>query len=279
MTKTDKNLPLPAEESISERLAKAEVIIKEQAEALKERDDVIKEHEATINDLHDVIREVGDLPSSSMFSVHVNEQMLISFLAEADDLNSKTSEWFTGPILSPTQRRTLLGVRQRRYGIIDEISDILKEFSEFMPPSVNEEEFKTEIRSFEIVRNINISIAKTQRITLDTQLVLGDSIYRKAMTCYGYLRKSAKRRIPGAEKAFDRVKTFFENRRHTGESEMTTKKKLERDVKALEKGTLEGEIYLSNEADQVLKGHRTVIDDTHRKSGHWKEKESGEVGE
>ena len=48
-------------------------------------------------------------------------------------------------------------------------------------------------------------------------------------------------------------------------SEEPTKRELERDFRALMHGTKDGDIFVENKSDTVVKGKRVVIDNTKRK--------------
>ena len=178
--------------------------------------------------------------------------------------------------LQAAERHRMQGLRAARYGLIDEISDVITVAPQFIPSHLSVADFKSELRKFELMRNYVILIEQTDRLAKDILLVLGDSLYRQGMSYYGSVRDAAKRRAPGSQVVFNRLQQFFKRFRNKTREE-PTEHQLERDVRALLHGTKEGEVIVRNEGAKVIKGNRTVIDNTHKTKGEWKETKSGEI--
>ena len=234
----------------------------------------IIERDATIDDLHSTIESFHNM-AESFFTLNMTESMLDEAFNTIKSLKIEMADWTNGPELSMNQRRILQGASQRRYGFIDEISDVMSANPQFIPSNIIDTEYKEDIRKFEIIRNINIALRQVLRVTEDIQLVMGDNLYRSALSYYGSVRDAALRRVEGAKALFDSLRVFFKSmRRRSGEP---TEHEALRDARALIHGRKDGEIIISNEADHVVKGERTIIDETHKQRAGFKETESGEI--
>ena len=240
------------------------------------REELANAH-ATIDDLHDAL---DGLHAEGRFSFtpKMTETMLSGILQNLNaELLSEVEMWVSGPELSPAERRRLQGASQRRYGFIDEISDVMQYNPQFIPANVDEEDFKDDIRKFELIRNINITLQQVLRLTQDIQLVMADNLYRQALSYYGAVRDSALRRVEGAQVLFERLRQFFRRTRPMGEE--PTEPEVERDTRALLHGKKEGEVIIRSETPHLVGGNRTVIDETHKAKANFKIREGGEIEE
>jgi len=238
----------------------------------------IKDQSALIEGLHSSISSVRDAPEDRL-TLHLSAEQINNTIETIEQILIDMQEnWASGPDLSPAERHRLQGLRAARYGLIDEISDIITVAPQFIPSNMTEAGYKKEIRVFELLRNYVILLEQMDRLAKDMLLVLGDSLYRQGLSYYGAVREAAKRRAPGAQVLFERLQQFFRRFRNRSHEE-PTEHQLERDFRALAHGRKDGTIVISNEADHVQKGHREVIDDTHKARAEWKETESGEIDE
>jgi hypothetical protein len=222
----------------------------------------LKDAHNTIDDLHDALDGMhGDsrFAFTGRFKESTLEALMTNFIAE---YQNEIESWVSGPQLSPAERRRLLGASQRRYGFIDEVSDVMSTNPRFIPSNVDEQEFKDEIRKFELIRNFNITLQQVLRITQDIQLVMGDSLYRQALSYYGSVRDAALRRVEGAQVLFNRLREFFRNIHRRRTTDEPTEAEALRDARALLHGRKDGEIIIRNESPHLAGGERTVIDET-----------------
>ena len=244
---------------------------------LATRDAQLADAHSTIDDLHDAI---DGLHAEGRFSFtpKMTELKMTSILGNLnDEFKDEIDSWVSGPELSAAERRRLQGASQRRYGFIDEISDIIPNNPQFLPSNVNEQAFKDDIRKFELIRNINITLLQVLRTTQDIQLVMADNLYRQALSYYGAVRDAALRRVEGAQVLFDRLRQFFRRTRPMGEE--PTEPEVERDVRSLLHGKKEGEVIIRSETPHLVGGNRTVIDETHKAKANFKIREGGEIEE
>ena len=263
METTDENLTKTrAEYEVElERLRKELAIAdKELAAANKEiaiSKTKIKDRKAMIEELHDAI---GSIHSTSIFAFtpRLKDSVLRAILENIKELRTEVETWVSGPELSSAERQRLRGASQRRYGFIDEVSDVMTFNPQFIPANVDEKDFKYEIRLFELMRTINITLQQVGRITHDIQLAMADNLYRKALSYYGAVRDSTLRRVEGAQVLYDRLRVFFH--RHRRPSAEPTEHEVERDVRALLHGHKEGEIIIENENQHLVGGKHVVIE-------------------
>jgi hypothetical protein len=228
-----------------------------------------------IDELHDVVSGLGEKIEDRRH-IMLNQLSTENILKSLESLREDVNNIVEGPELSQSQRRIMQGAGARRYGLIDEISDIMDVNQQFIPPTMDIYIFKGNIRYFEWARNSAILAQQILRTLLDVQLILGDGIYRDALSYYGAVRDSARRRVPGAPDLFRRLRIFFTNMRRQHQED-PTEAQLLRDFRALEHGRKEGEIVIRNENDSVIKGNKTVLDDVHRSKAEFKETQKKEI--
>ena len=181
-------------------------------------------------------------------------------------------------VLMPSERRRLLGSGVRRYGFIDKVSDSAVAYPQFWPDyaSDGEERLKTLIREIEVLRNLLVFYESGARTMQDLLLIKGDEALRLATTYYVTVREAARRGVPNAEALFQLLRLFWKRRRNT--SAEPTIPEVERDMRALLRGTKDGEIIVRNESDRVVKGEKVMIDNTQKaQSSKFKEQSEGEV--
>ena len=275
MADDNRNLEQELAQALKE-LANTQAELKDAHAEIKDAHAEIKEAHAAIDDLHNTIDDLHNM-AESFFTINTTESMLDEAYNTIKSLKIQMADWTTGPELSLSQRRILQGASQRRYGFIDEISDVMGGNPQFIPSNVIESEYKEDIRKFEIIRNINIALKQILRKTEDIQLVMGDNLYRQGLSYYGAVRDAARRRVEGAQVLFDQLRNFFRNRRNKRYDEEPSEAKALRDARALLHGRKDGEIIIHNEADHIVKGERTIIDETHKNRGGWESRESGEI--
>jgi hypothetical protein len=166
--------------------------------------------------------------------------------------------------LDATERRRLLGSGVRRYGFIDKVSDTAEVYPQFWPAfGASREELKTMLRDIEVLRNLLVWFRYASRVVQDLLLIEGNEAFRAAGAYYTTARDGARRKNPEAAQVYDMLKLFWHRPRRT--SDEPTIPELERDVRALLRGSKDGQVTVSNESDRVIKGKKVVIDNTQRK--------------
>ena len=180
--------------------------------------------------------------------------------------------------LTNAQRKRLMGSGTRRYGLMDKVSDLAETFPQYNPALYDNELLKEKLRDIEYLRDMLALVIELARIITNNLLTEGDEGYRIALEYYNSVNRLSNAGDPGAIAVFEMLEPFF--RRRKGTSAEPTVHQLDRDVKALIKGTKEGEIILKNTGTKVIEGERTVVDNTHKPDkAKFKETESGEVDE
>ena len=164
--------------------------------------------------------------------------------------------------LTTLQRRRLLGSGVRRYGYFDKISDVAVDYPQFWPLGSDEsEKLKEIIREVEVLRNLLVFFEGGARIVTDRLLELGDAAFRIANVYYVAVREAARRRLnPDAEAVLRLIRKFW--RRSRSKNATTSKKQVLRDVKGIINGTKVGKISFEKEADRVIKGKKSITNET-----------------
>jgi len=189
-----------------------------------------------------------------------------------------------GYVLSPAERRRLRGAGVRRYGYIDQVSDISSEYPQFWPPFVTDangndgsEQMKELLREIEVLRNLLIAFRNAEQNIEDMLLQAGSDAFRLANYYYRNVRDAAANNVQDAANVFDIIRMFWKRvRQTTGEP---TQIQAIRDFKGVLRGKREGTVAATNESDTVVKGAKSVIDETTsvKKHGGMKASQSGEA--
>ncbi|MDR0302491.1 MAG: hypothetical protein LBI04_09310 [Treponema sp.] len=177
--------------------------------------------------------------------------------------------------LSLTERLSMRGSGVRRYGFIEKVSDIAPSRPDLAPGFFDLEYLKDLTEQIAVLRNIRGMVQQIDRVANDALLVTGDEAFRVALMYYNSVRDAARRRVPGAEAIFRILELFFRRGRRIDRE--PTVPETESDVDALLHRRKEGRIVIENEADRVIAGKHTVIDQTHTAKGNFKETEEGEI--
>jgi len=89
-------------------------------------------------------------------------------------------------------------------------------------------------------------------------LIAGNDAFRLANAYYRNVRDGVRSNVLDAANVFEMIRSFWHRpRRATGQP---TAREVQRDVRALQRGTKDGSLYIANESDTVVKGKKTVID-------------------
>jgi hypothetical protein len=241
---------------------------------IEELEQELAKTKAELADAHAELNNVHTVDEYST-AVNIDEDNLGTYLQGLEAVRDELTSWLIGPELSEAQRRRLLGSGVRRYGFIDKTSDLMEVNPQFIPQFIDHNAFKKLIRELEIIRNMNAVIQQIARINGDILLILGDEAFREALSFYGAVRDASRRRVPGARELFRIMQQFFKHPRRA--SDEPTEMELMRDIHALEHGTKDGKIVIENKKAHTEGGEHVVIDETHKPSGHWKEKAEGEI--
>jgi hypothetical protein len=189
------------------------------------------------------------LPSGTLLNIHEDLiSVMNDFLANSDERT-----------MSKSNRRRLLGSGIRRYGFIDQVSDVAADNPKFTPSYMNVAALKELIRQIEMLRNISITLKQMVRMNSDLLLLTGDEAYHIALIYYNSVKDAAKRRVPGAETIFRMLQPFFHNMRRTKHE--PTEKQVLRDAKALLHGKKDGKVIIENERPHLVGGKHKVVDE------------------
>ena len=234
---------------------------------------VTRANDKLTKDLIDAIAD-NDISPNAKFPFSI----LSIVIEAARQLLLDLVEHWHGQALTTNERRRLRGSGVRRYGFIDKMSDIATDNPEFTPRYLDLADLKELIRRIEMLRDVDIVLRQAQRLNMDYLLTTGSEAYRLSLMYYNAVREAARMRVPGAQELFNVMKPFFAM--SPVKHDEPTEAEVERHVRALMHGKAEGEIVIKNEADKVVKGNRTVIDDVHKPAKmKIKETESEEIDE
>ena len=183
-----------------------------------------------------------------------------------------------GEVLSPAERKRLLGSGVRRYGYIDKVSDTSEAYPQFWPASVQgtdgnidmQDKLKDRLREIEVLRNLLIAFRFGSRVAEDMLLTAGDEAFRMANLYYRSVREAARGNLPEADDVFQMLRLFWHRpRRISDEPTIPTElfgrsTDIERDVNALLHGRKNGTVSITHESPTTSGGVHEVIDNVRR---------------
>ena len=181
--------------------------------------------------------------------------------------------------MTDAQRQRLLGSGIRRWGFIVKTFEIAGENGEFIPRFMDFEQLRGLVYEISETRNIVISLEQLARIYNDILLVAGNDAYRLALMYYRSVQDAARRGVPGAQAIFRRLEAFFRRGRTTDVAEELppTKKEALRKAKKLLEGKSDGSIVIEGHARHATAAEHTVIDNTYKPHGTFKETIEGTI--
>ena len=188
-------------------------------------------------------------------------------------------------VLTTAERRRLLGSGVRRYGFIEKVSDVSQDFPQFWPASVHgsgaavdiQDKLTDRVREIEVLRNLLVWLRYVSRVVGDLLLIMGDDAFRMANMYYSTVRSASRSNLPKAGQVFQMLQLFWRRRRRAMDE--PTEHEIERDARALLRGTKVGNISIRNESDQVVRGEKVFVDNTvsAKQHGGVKVMERGEI--
>ena len=118
----------------------------------------------------------------------------------------------------------------------------------------------------ERARQLSMLLEQLRHLVDDFLLTSCDRAYRDALRIYGNLHEQSRGKVPGAEALFLQLRQYFTLHRHgRPNGAEPTEHEIERDVRALLHGTKDGDIFIENKSDTVVKGKKVIVDNTQRK--------------
>ena len=163
--------------------------------------------------------------------------------------------------LNSTERRRLLGSGVRRYGFIEKVFVVSGDYPQFWPGfGDGREELSGYLQEIDVLRNLLIWFRSASRVVQDLLLIAGNEAFRVAGTYYAFAHTSARQRNPEAAQVYAMLRLFWKRRRRM--STDPTFREIERDLRALNRGTKEGKIVVANEGNRFIKGKKVLLDET-----------------
>ena len=224
-----------------------------------------------VNQPQPVTEDPAAIRNLPIFSTTLREQILTALYTAHDKFISKADY-----DLTDIQRRRLISSGIRNYGFLDKASDLAVEHASLAPPRFDSTVLKDVIRDLEFIRDLLSLIRGFDRLVSNALFVYGDEAFRMALRFYNSVRELARTGDPEAVAVFNMLRPFFARPRRKNSDE-PTETEVERDVKALMRGSKDGKIVIENERPRMTKGKRIVVDETTKKKGAWKETEKGEI--
>jgi len=165
--------------------------------------------------------------------------------------------------LNTNDRKRLLGSGVRRYGFIEKVLEVGRDYPQFWPAFGGDEAaLRERVDEIDVLRNLLVWFRVAARTVGDLLLLAGDDAFRIAGSYYATSRDGARRKNPDAVQVFEMLRLFWRHRRRMSSSEEPTMHEVLRATDALLHGRKDGQITVRNESDSIIKGERVIIDHT-----------------
>ncbi|MDR1562129.1 MAG: hypothetical protein LBS54_03440 [Dysgonamonadaceae bacterium] len=165
-------------------------------------------------------------------------------------------------ILTPEERRRLIGVRAKNLGFIYAAYQSAITHLDLVPPWVNLNKWQDDEKDFDAKQRMFSEIEELMKIVGDLFFLSSNVLYNDALEYYNALRDASKAKVPAAMIEYAALKTFFHKTKSTNK---LSKEEVERDVAQLLSGKKDGKIVIENTAPTTASGKLTVTDDIETK--------------
>jgi hypothetical protein len=210
-----------------------------------------------------VKKQAKDAVSHDKLAELLPPDVIISIM-ELINLGSKRFEALWDVDLTNEERRRMVGAGTKNYGFIDKVSDLAVSNPGYVK-LVDAEKLKNCLRNIEACRDIVISLKSFSRKVSNAMIVFSDAAYVISLMFYNTVKMMSKHGDANAIGLFNSLRPFF--KKHRRAKGKPTAKKLERNARALLKGTKEGVVVVENESPHEEGGERVVVDETRRSKG------------
>ena len=183
--------------------------------------------------------------------------------------------------LRSLDRKRLNGVGIKKQGFIERAYEFAQENPEFLPHYLTLAKFKEDGEYFLSFRMLVDLTDQIRELLWNITIESSDVWYTDALEFYSAVKEAAKRRVDPAETIYNALEVFFRKSKRLGDDgkPILTKKKLERDEKAVASGKKDGRIVIENVRPKMTGGVHKVIDETFSDSEQYKETAEGEIKE
>jgi hypothetical protein len=165
--------------------------------------------------------------------------------------------------LTYVERRRLIGSGFKNFGFIEQTYANAVANPSLVPAYLNIATFKEEIDDFTGKRNLDDILKQFELQVSDSMLVASDVAYHDALIYYNAVKEAARQHVPGAEAAYNALKDYFKSHGRTKIMGEPTEAEVERDVRALLRGTKDDKIVIENERLSVSGGEHKVVDEVY----------------
>ena len=168
---------------------------------------------------------------------------------------------FDNVVLSPAERTRLLGAGVRRYGFIDQVSDMATEYSQFWPAYMADQgRLKELIREIEVLRFLVAYFESGARDATDMLLAVSHEAFRLANMYYRSVREADRDQVRDAATVFRMLNLFWKRRRRI--TDKPTEQEAVRDFKGVLHGTKDGFVAAEHTSGRAAKGQSALVDET-----------------
>jgi hypothetical protein len=183
--------------------------------------------------------------------------------------------------LRALDRRRLGGVGIRKQGFIELAFQLAVKNPNFLPHYLTLEKFRKDGEYFLSFRSLTVLTDQLHELMHNVTSLSSNVWYTDALEYYSSVEDASKRGVDPAETLYKTMEPFFGRPGRKGEDgkPALTKKKLERDEKAIASGKKNGVVAILNEKPKLTGGIHKVIDEEWKDSEQFKETEDGEIKE
>ena len=172
------------------------------------------------------------------------------------------------PAILPALRKRLRGSGIKRYGFILKTLKMSASNMRFAPGSFDRDALEKLVRDIGNLRGILSAARQLVGEVEDRLLHAGDDAFRMSLFYYNPVRDLARLGDPGAREVFDTLRPFFaRGPRVRADGEAPTQKQVIRDVKAILRGTKDGEVFVKGKHGAVMPKEIEVVDETGKPRG------------
>jgi hypothetical protein len=272
-------------ENKKEIMENREEVLKKREEEVRKREKSIKKMENDLKKKEDALKNVEKAddtenePNKKFRPDCINGFDSLEIKTVIDEIIQALSRFraMSDEMLRPRERQRLIGAGIRNLGFLQKAGELAQANPRFAQlfelQSLNNCLF-----NIDCCRNIVVDLNGFERRVRDSMMVYSDEAYSMALMFYNTVKEMTRRGDGDAKVIFEMLRPFFKTRGNRSKTpEKPSEKQIRRDVRALLHGKKDGEIIVKGHAKHETAGEHTVVDDTFKPSGTFKETVHGNI--
>jgi hypothetical protein len=262
-----------------EEVENKEDVLKKREDELKKREEAIKQQEEALNQKKEAFqKEIEAFDANNEPDERFRPDTIDRFdPAVITDIRgdiakaSKSFKDMSDNMLRPRERRRKIGPGIRNLGYLQKTGELAQANPQFAQ-MFDVQNLMNCLSNIDGCRSIIVELDGFERRVRDSMLTYSDEAYSMALMFYSTVQEMSRRGDGDARSIFNMLRPIFRTKgRAIAAEEEPSQKQIERDVHAVLTGKKTGKVVVEGEAKHTAAAEHTVVDDTYKPQGAFKE--------